>query len=155
MYLSAYEPRAATDSGEDHFFLFDSLTTLYEMAPGQPQSLEDFRWKRARGLLASLFIHAGNPGGAATEYAALARFDPSDPGHALFAAAAYAASQQPESALVYRRIAVQSLGDSAVTEEFPKLVQAAQIAADSALWRRLSRRSGINSNPGSSKERNQ
>jgi len=153
MYLSAYEPRAATAAGGDYFFLFDSLTTLYEMTPGEPEPPGDFRWRRARGLLASLFIHAGNPAGAAREYAALAHSDPADPGHALFAGAAYAASDQPESASVYRRLAVRALGDSTVSDGFPNLVAAARTAADSALWRRLSGRSGINSNPGSSKGR--
>jgi hypothetical protein len=152
MYFSDYEPRLPSEPGSDYFFLFDSLRALDEIHPGETSSAVDPRWRREHGLLASLFIHSGNPAGAATEYASLSRLSAPD---ALYAAASFEASDQPESALVYRRIADQSLGDSTVSHDFPELVAVARAKADSALWRRLVRRSGIKPNPASSKVRRQ
>ena len=149
-YFSAYEPRWPAEPGSDYFFLFDTTRGLDEIVAGESPS--DPGWRRRHGLLASLFIHSGNVSGAATEYAALARAPSAEPGQALFAAAAFEASGEPESARVYRALAVRSLGDSAVRLDLPELVAIARTQADSALWRRLVRRSGIKPNQGSSKE---
>jgi len=102
--------------------------------------------KLLAALLATTLLLAPSVAGAADDLSTAKE---------LYAAAAYEASDQPESALVYRRLAAQALGDSTVSRDFPELVAVARAAADSALWRGLLRRSGIKPNPGSSKERKQ
>jgi hypothetical protein len=144
-YYSAYTPRAAGDSlGGDYFFLFDSLRVLREVHPGPEATRLAMRrsptWHRDHAVLASLFIHAGDIRGAASEYAKLWQAFPERPDYALYAGAAYEALGAIAEARTHYRAAARAYGDSVVRAYADSLVRDARAYRDPTLPERTQSR---------------